>query len=139
MPLLNDSMYEKDIVIPNETWQEKVNRKLQYAIPDSGSWGETMDNFDIFVKGGPDVKTTQFKIPRGMLEYTVGMAGKVVEEIANDTNVRITVEKAGMGAKNIVFSITGKTKDVNAAQFVFKEIVKSNLHKLNTVRPITNS
>ena len=116
-----------------------MQRKLQYAIPDSGTWGETMDNYEIFVKGGPDVKTVQFKIPRGMLEYTVGMAGKVVEEIANDTNTRITVHKPDRGAKNIVFSITGKIADVNAGQYIFKEIVKSNIHKLNAVRPITNS
>ena len=73
------------------------------------------------------------------LEYTVGMAGKVVEEIANDTNTRITVEKPKPGAKNIIFCVTGKAKDVNQAQFIFKEIVKSNIHKLNQVRPITNS
>ena len=139
LPLINDSLYEKDIVVPGETWLEKVQRKLQYAIPDSGTWGETMDNYEIFVKGGPDVKTVQFKIPRGMLEYTVGMAGKVVEEIANDTNTRITVHKPDRGAKNIVFSITGKIADVNAGQYIFKEIVKSNIHKLNAVRPITNS
>ena len=129
----------KDIVIPGETWLEKVQRKLQYAIPDQGIWGETMNNYEVFVKGGPDIKTTQFKIPRGMLEYAVGMAGKVVEEIANDTNTRISLNKPTKGSKNVVFSITGKIKDVNAAQYIFKEIVKSNLHKLNSVRPITNS
>ncbi len=85
------------------------------------------------------MKTTQFKIPRGMLEYTVGMAGKVVEEIANDTNTRITVKKPEAGAKNVVFGITGKKDDVNAAQYIFQKIVKSNIHRLNQVRPITNS
>merc|ERR1712223_1251922 len=139
LPLINDSLYEKDIVIPGETWLEKVQRKLQFAIPDQGIWGETMNNYEVFVKGGPDIKTTQFKIPRGMLEYAVGMAGKVVEEIANDTNTRISLNKPTKGSKNVVFSITGKIKDVNAAQYIFKEIVKSNLHKLNSVRPITNS
>ena len=139
LPLINDSLYEKDIVIPGETWLEKVQRKLQYAIPDQGIWGETMNTYEIFVKGGPEVKTTQFKIPRGMLEYTVGMAGKVVEEIANDTNTRITVHKPNMGARNIHFSVTGKASDVNAAQYIFQKIVKSNIHKLNQVRPITNS
>ncbi len=139
LPLINDSLYEKDIVIPGETWLDKVQRKLQYAIPDSGTWGETMDNYEVFVKGGPDVTTTQFKIPRGMLEYTVGMAGKVVEEIANDTNTRISVHKPAKGAKTIVFSLTGKVNDVKAAQYIFQKIVKSNIHKLNEVRPITNS
>ena len=67
LPLINDSLYEKDIVVPGETWIEKVQRKLQYAIPDHGTWGETLDNYAIFVQGGPDVKTIQFKIPRGML------------------------------------------------------------------------
>lgn len=98
-----------------------------------------MDNYEIFVKGGPDVKTIQFKIPRGMLEYTVGMGGKVVEEIANDTNTRISLSKPISGAKSVVFGITGKKDDVSAAQYIFQKIVKSNLHKLNQVRPITNS
>ena len=67
-------------------------RKLQYAIPDEGAWGEK-NNYEIFVKvrrlyviwylgslvlqGGPDVISSNIKIPRGMLEYVVGMAGKV--------------------------------------------------------------
>jgi RNA recognition motif-containing protein len=136
LPLLNDSLYEKDIVIPGETWLEKVQRKLQFAIPDHGTWGETMDNFEIFVKGGPDVKTARFKMTRGMLEYAVGMAGKVVESIADDTNTRITVMKPEKGAKTVKFTVTGKTKDVDAAQYIFQKIMKSNIHKLNQVKPI---
>merc|ERR1719509_96815 len=136
LPLLNDSLYEKDIVIPGETWLEKVQRKLQFAIPDHGTWGETMDNFEIFVKGGPDVKTARFKMTRGMLEYAVGMAGKVVESIADDTNTRITVMKPEKGAKTVKFTVTGKTKDFDAAQYIFQKIMKSNIHKLNQVKPI---
>merc|ERR1712156_759200 len=115
LPLLNDSLYEKDIVVPGETWLEKVQRKLQFAIPDHGAWGETIDNFQIFVKQ------------------------KNVKEVANDTNTRITVIKPEKGAKNVKFNITGDVKDVNAAQYIFQKIVKSNIHKLNQVRPITNS
>ena len=139
LPLINDSLYEKDVVVPGETWMEKVQRKLQFAVPDQGNWGETMNNYDVFVAGGADVKTLQFKIPRGMLEYVVGMAGKVVEEIANDSNTRIVLKKPPLGSKHVVFSVTGKTKDVNTAQYIFQKIVKANLHKLNMVRPITNS
>ncbi len=139
LPLINDSLYEKDVVVPGETWMEKVQRKLQFAVPDQGLWGETMNNYEIFVQGGPNVRTTQFKIPRGMLEYVVGMAGKVVEEIANDSNTRICLKKPALGAKYVVFTITGKSSDVNTAIYIFQKIVKANLHKLNTVRPITNS
>jgi RNA recognition motif-containing protein len=138
LPLVNDSLYEKDVIVPGETWLEKVQRKLQYAIPDQGTWGETMNNYEVFVQGG-DVKTIQFKILRGMLEYVVGMAGKVVEEIANDSNTRIVLTKPAAGAKHVVFTITGKHKDVDLAQYIFKKIVKANIHKLNMVRPITNS
>ena len=126
------------LTFSGETWLEKVQRKLQFAIPDHGTWGETIDNFQIFVKQ-ENVKTARFKIPRGMLEYAVGMAGKIVEEVANDTNTRITVIKPEKGAKNVKFNITGDVKDVNAAQYIFQKIVKSNIHKLNQVRPITNS
>ena len=42
-------------------------------------------------------------------------------------------------AKHVVFSITGKRNDVAQAQYIFQQIVKSNMHKLNAVRPITNS
>lgn len=139
LPMVNDSLYEKDVIIPGETWMEKVQRKLQYAIPDQGTWGETMNNYEVFVQGGPDVKTVQFKVLRGMLEYVVGMAGKVVEEIANDSNTRIVLQKPNQGSKHAVFSITGKVKDVDVAQYIFKKIVKANVHKLNMVRPITNS
>ena len=34
LPMCNDSLYETDIVVPNETWLEKVQRKLSYAVPD---------------------------------------------------------------------------------------------------------
>lgn len=98
-----------------------------------------MNNYEIFVQGGPDVRTSQFKISRGMLEYVVGMAGKVVDEIANDTNTRICLKKPALGAKHVVFAITGKSQDVNAAIFIFQKIVKANSYKLNLVRPITNS
>ncbi len=139
LPLINDSLYEKDVVVPGETWMEKVQRKLQFAVPDQGSWGETMNNYEVFVQGGPGVKTMQFKIPRGMLEYVVGMGGKVVEEIANDSNTRIVLKKPVLGSKHVVFCITGKNQDVSTAIFIFQKIVKANLHKLNMVRPITNS
>ena len=139
LPMINDSLYEKDVVSPTETWLEKVQRKLQFAIPDQGTWGETMNTYDVFVASAGEVKTSQFKIPRGMLEYTVGMAGRVVQEIANDTNTRIVVAKPPLGAKHVVFSITGKRKDVAQGQYIFQQIVKSNMHKLNAVRPITNS
>ena len=74
-----------------------------------------------------------------MLEYVVGMAGKVVEEIANDSSTRIVLKKPPLGSKHVVFSVTGKIKDVDTAQYIFQKIVKANLHKLNMVRPITNS
>jgi len=139
LPMINDSLYEKDVVAPTETWMEKVQRKLAFAIPDQGTWGETMNTFEVFVQAGPEVKAVQFKVPRPMLEYTIGMGGKVVNEVANDTNTRITVVKPKAGDKNIVFSVTGKLKDVQEAQFIFKEIVKSNIHKSNMARPFTNS
>ena len=62
-----------------------------------------------------------------------------MQEIANDTNTRIVVTKPPLGAKHVVFSITGKRSDVTQAQYIFQQIVKSNMHKLNAVRPITNS
>jgi hypothetical protein len=39
------------------------------------------------------------KIPRGMLEYVVGMAGKVIESIADDTKTRLMIKKPEMGSK----------------------------------------
>ena len=61
LPLVHDSLYEKDIIEQNETWMEKVKRKLQYAVPDQGIWGETMNNYEVFVQGG-NIKTLQFKV-----------------------------------------------------------------------------
>ena len=138
LPLVHDSLYEKDIVEQNETWMEKVKRKLQYAVPDQGVWGETMNNYEVFVQGG-NVKTLQFKIPRPLLEDVVGMGGKVVDEIANDTNTRINLEKPKLGAKFCVFTVTGKQSDVQMAQLIFQKIYKSNQKKLQTVKPITDS
>ena len=112
---------------------EKVQRKLQYAIPDHGTWGETVNNYEVFVRGGAGVKTAKFKLPREMLEWTVGMSGKVVEEIANDTNTKIVVAKPPRGSKETIFSVTGKIEDVNAAQYIFQKIVKANKHRLSTV------
>ncbi len=92
-----------------------------------------MDKYQVFVRGGPSIKTTKFKLPRAMLEFTVGMSGKVVEEIATDTNTTIVVAKPPLGSKETIFSVTGKVEDVNAAQYIFQQIVKSNKHKLNTI------
>ena len=87
----------------------------------------------MFVRGGAGIKTAKFKIPREMLEWAVGMSGKVVEEIANDTNTKIVVAKPPLGAKDTIFSVTGKVEDVNAAQYIFQKIVKANKHRLNSV------
>lgn len=68
------------------------------------------------------------------MEFTIGMSGKVVEEIANDTNTKIVVAKPPVGAKHTIFAITGKVDDVNAAQYIFQQIVKSNMAKMNPVK-----
>lgn len=44
LPLINDSLYEKDILIPGETWLEKVQRKLQYAIPDQVNYLDGLES-----------------------------------------------------------------------------------------------
>ena len=67
------------------------------------------------------------------------MGGKIVDEIANDTNTRINLEKPKLGAKFCVFTVTGKQSDVQMAQLIFQRIYKSNMKKLNTVKPITDS
>jgi hypothetical protein len=66
-PLSLKAGFEPTSLFVGETWLEKVRRKLQYAIPDHGTWGETMDNYEVFVRGGPAIKTTKFKLPRAML------------------------------------------------------------------------
>jgi hypothetical protein len=108
---------------------------LQYAIPDHGTWGETVNNYEVFVRG-EGIKTTKFKLPRAMLEWTVGMSGKVVEEIANDTNTKIVVAKPPMGSKETIFSITGKASDVDAAQYIFQQV---RLKLLNAFKYITGT
>ena len=67
------------------------------------------------------------------------MFSMTLSQIANDTNTRIILDKPPIGAKNIVFTVTGKVEDVNAAIYIFKQIMKSNMAKLNTARPFTNS
>jgi len=134
LPLINDTLYEcKDAQeTSTETWEEKVQRKLQYAIPDQGAWGEAF-NYEIFVKGGPEVLSSQVKIPRGMLEYVVGMAGKVIESIAEDTKTRLMIKKPEMGAKDVFITITGREDGLKQAQYIMANIIKSNMHKLNLV------
>eukprot|EP00088_Acartia_fossae_P035033 TRINITY_DN3603_c0_g1_i12.p1 TRINITY_DN3603_c0_g1~~TRINITY_DN3603_c0_g1_i12.p1 ORF type:complete len:490 (-),score=161.34 TRINITY_DN3603_c0_g1_i12:26-1495(-) len=138
LPLINDTLYEcKDAQeISTESWEEKVQRKLQYAIPDQGAWGESF-NYEIFVKGGPEILSSQVKIPRGMLEYVVGMAGKVIESIAEDTKTRLMIKKPEMGAKDVFITITGREDGLKQAQFIMAKIVKSNMHKLNLTSNIT--
>ena len=85
-----------------------------------------------------DIKLTRFlfinnqvKIPRGMLEFVVGMAGKVIESIADDTQTRLMIKKPEIGAKDIFITITGKREGIKQAQYIMANIVKSNMHKLN--------
>jgi len=73
------------------------------------------------------------------MEYTIGMSGKVVEEIANDTNTKIVVAKPAVGAKHAIFAVTGKVDDVNAAQYIFQQIVKSNMNKVGSGKPTPTS
>ena len=60
---------------------------MKWAIPDEGAWGEK-NNYEIFVKGGVDIVSSNLKIPRGMLEFVAGMSGRVIEGIADDTGTR---------------------------------------------------
>jgi len=80
LPIVNDLLYSDDCAaaqdVVAESWEEHVQRKLQWAIPDEGAWGEA-NNYELFVKGGQDIISSVLKIPRGMLEYVVGMAEKV--------------------------------------------------------------
>jgi len=85
------------------------------------------------VKGGPEVLSSQVKIPRGMLEYVVGMAGKVIESIAEDTKTRLMIKKPEMGAKDVFITITGREDGLKQAQYIMANIIKSNMHKLNLV------
>merc|ERR1712228_893627 len=78
-------------------------------------------------------KTPEVKIPRGMLEYVVGMAGKVIESIADDTQTRLMIKKPELGAKDVFITITGKKDGIKQAQYIMANIVKSNMHKLNLV------
>jgi len=134
LPLINDTLYEcpEAQQSTSESWEEKVQRKLQYAIPDQGAWGEAF-NYEIFVQGGAEILSSQVKIPRGMLEYVVGMAGKVIESIAEDTKTRLSIRKPEMGAKDVFITITGQQEGLKQAQFIMANIVKSNMHKLNLV------
>jgi len=83
------------------------------------------------LQGGQDIISSILKIPRGMLEYVVGMAGKVAEGIADDTGTRIGIKKAEVAANDVVITITGKREGIKQATFIMSKIVKSNLHKLN--------
>ena len=132
LPLINDTLYDcpDATEVTSETWEEQVQRKLQYAIPDQGAWGEK-NNYEIFVKGGADIGSKNVRIPRGMLEYVAGMAGKVVSSIADDTGTRIMIKKPEMGAKDVIITITGKKEGLKQATFIMANIVKSNMHRLN--------
>jgi len=134
LPLINDTLYEcpEAQQTTSESWEEKVQRKLQYAIPDQGAWGEAF-NYEIFVQGGAEILSSQVKVPRGMLEYVVGMAGKVIESIAEDTKTRLSIRKPEMGAKDVFITITGQQEGLKQAQLIMADIVKSNMHKLNLV------
>ena len=89
------------------------------------------NNYEIFVKGGPNIASKNVKIPRGMLEYVAGMAGKVVSSIADDTGTRIMIKKPEMGAKDVIITVTGKKEGLSQATFIMANIVKSNMHRLN--------
>jgi len=132
LPLINDTLYDCPgaTEVTSETWEEQVQRKLQYAIPDQGAWGER-NNYEIFVQGGAHIASKNVKIPRGMLEYVAGMAGKVISGIADDTKTRIMIKKPEMGSKEVMITITGDREGLQQATFIMANIVKTNMHKLN--------
>ena len=61
----------------------------------------------------------------------MGMAGKVIESIADDTQTRLMIKKPELGARDIFITITGKREGIKQAQYIMANIVKSNMHKLN--------
>ena len=95
-----------------------------------GAWVER-NNYEIFVQGGAHIASKNVKIPRGMLEYVAGMAGKVISGIADDTKTRIMIKKPEMGSKEVMITITGDREGLQQATFIMANIVKTNMHKLN--------
>ena len=88
-----------------------------------GAWGER-NNYEIFVQGGAHIASKNVKIPRGMLEYVAGMAGKVISGIADHD------QEAGDGLQ-VMITITGDREGLQQATFIMANIVKTNMHKLN--------
>ena len=88
-------------------------------------------NFEALEAVLADIKSKNVKIPRGMLEYVAGMAGKVVGSIADDTCTRIMIKKPEPQAKEVIITITGKREGVEQATFIMANIVKTNMHRLN--------
>jgi len=136
LPIVNDMMYADECAAVQETvagmesWEDHVQRKMKWAIPDEGAWGEK-NNYEIFVKGGVDIVSSNLKIPRGMLEFVAGMSGRVIEGIADDTGTRCAIRKAEVGASEVVITITGTRDGIKQATYIMSKIVKSNIHRLN--------
>merc|ERR1719285_814327 len=138
LPIVNDLLYSDDCAaaqdVVAESWEEHVQRKLQWAIPDEGAWGEA-NNYELFVKGGQDIISSVLKIPRGMLEYVVGMAGKVAEGIADDTGTRIGIKKAEVAANDVVITITGKRRKRSKRRSPTHSLEVNALHKIAKLLP----
>ena len=161
LPIVNDMLYADECAAVQETvglesWEDHVHRKMQWAIPDEGAWGEK-NNYEIFVKGGADISSSNLRIPRGMLEFVAGMSGRVIEGIADDTGTRFlllssspplllfpfftppttsshprcAIRRAEVGATHVVITITGSNDGIRQATYIMSKIVKSNIHKLN--------
>ena len=80
-------------------------RVLNQRIPDSGEWGGGHEFTEMMKKNG--AKTVTCKLPKSMLPVVVGEDGKIVAEIAKDSDTRISLLTSTPQEETVLFHIVG--------------------------------
>ena len=127
-----DKKLKWDLKFMEDRFGSILMRALNQKVPDSGEWGGGKDFNEIVKKSG--AKTVTCKLPKSMLPVVVGEDGKIVADIAQAANTKITMLKANPQEESVLFHIVGAPDNCKTAQYMMQIKIKERMNNANKMR-----
>jgi len=121
-----------DMMFMEDRFGGRLLKEMYEKVPDSGDWGGGEDHMKTIKTGG--AKTVTCKLPKRMLGVVVGEDGKIITEIARDSNTKISLLKAAPQEETCLFHIVGTPENCKTAQYMMQIKIKEKLANPNQVR-----
>lgn len=120
-----DRQLKRDLMFMEDKFGNILLRVLNQRIPDSGEWGGGHEFNEMMKKNG--AKTVTCKLPKSMLPVVVGEDGKIVSEIAKDSETKITLLASTPQEETVLFHIVGTPEHCKTAQYVMQIKIKERM------------